>query len=49
MDVNNKGEIEARRKQIDARIAALERETLDLKAEQNSISPTGLVPVEILE
>ena len=48
MDFTKDG-IEARRKQIDARIAALEREILDLKTERNSISPTAFLPVEILE
>ncbi|KAH6915978.1 hypothetical protein BKA70DRAFT_1179256 [Coprinopsis sp. MPI-PUGE-AT-0042] len=38
---------EARRLQIDARIAALEREILVLKAERNSISPIARLPPEI--
>ncbi|KAH6915979.1 hypothetical protein BKA70DRAFT_475518 [Coprinopsis sp. MPI-PUGE-AT-0042] len=41
-------EEEARRVQIDGRIAALEREILDLKAERNSISPIARLPPEIL-
>jgi F-box-like len=34
--------------QIDARIAALEREIIALKAERNSISPIARLPPEIL-
>lgn len=39
---------EARRVQIDARIAALEREIIALKIERNSISPVARLPPEIL-
>jgi F-box-like len=39
---------EVRRQQIDARIAVLEREILDLKIERNSISHTARLPPEVL-